>query len=139
VRGKRALVRNREVIEPLRDNTRTLADHYRRKLKRYSIYRRTVTDHLLERIFTDERSAERELRASTLLRAHRSGLVRAAMRELNAERYSVEQILRMMIERAEKLHLWVRGSRRDSLRHSRWMVVYLTRLYEQGESPTLAL
>ena len=139
VRGKRAPVRNREVIEPLRDNARTLADHYRRKLKRYSIYRRTVTDHLLDRIFTDEKSAGRDLRASTLLRAHRAGLVRSAMRELHAERYSVEQILRMMIERAEKMRLWVRGSRRDSLRHSRWMVVYLTRLYEQGESPTLAL
>ena len=35
--------------------------------------------------------------------------------------------------------LWVRGSRRDALRHARWMVVYLTRLYAQGESPTLAL
>ena len=139
VRGRRAPVRNREVIEPLRDNTRTLADHYRRKLKRHNIYRRTVTDHLLERIFTDERAREREVRASRLLRAHRSGLVNSAMRELGAERYCVEQILRMVIERADKLRLWVRGTQRDALRHSRWMVVYLTRLYAQGESPTLAL
>ena len=139
VRGKRAPVRNREVIEPLRDNTRTLADHYRRKLKRHNIYRRTVTDHLLERIFTDERAREREVRASTLLRAHHSGLVSSAMRELGAERYCVEQILRKVIERAEKLQLWVRGTQRDALRHSRRMVVYLTRLYAQGESPTLAL
>jgi hypothetical protein len=139
VRGKRAPVRNREVIEPLRDNTRTLADHYRRKLKRHNIYRRTVTDHLLERMFTNERAAGRDLRASTLLRTHRASLVGAAMRELDAQRYSVEQILRMVIQRAEKLRLWVRGSQRDALRHSRWMVVYLTRLYAQGESPTLAL
>ena len=45
----------------------------------------------------------------------------------------------MVIGRAEKLRLWVRGTQRDALRHSRWMVVYLTRLYAQGESPTLAL
>ena len=115
VRGKRAPVRNREVIEPLRDNTRTLADHYRRKLKRHNVYRRTVTDHLLERIFTDERAREREVRASTLLRAHRARLVNSAMRELGAERYCVEQILRMVIERAEKLRLWVRGTQRDAL------------------------
>jgi hypothetical protein len=139
VRGKRAPVRNRDVIEPLRDNKRTLADHYRRKLKRYSIYRRTVTDHLLDRIFTDERSAGRDLRACTLLRTHRAGLVSSALRELDTERYCVEQILRMVIERSEKLRLWVRGSQRDALRHARWMIVYLTRLYEQGESPTLAL
>ena len=43
------------------------------------------------------------MRASTLLRAHRSGLVNSAMRELGAERYSVEQILRIVVERAEKL------------------------------------
>jgi hypothetical protein len=139
VRGKRAPVRNRDVIEPLRDNKRTLADHYRRKLKRYSIYRRTVTDHLLDRIFTDEKSAGRDLRAATLLRTHRAGLVSSALRELDSERYCVEQILRMVIERSEKLRLWVRGSQRDALRHARWMIVYLTRLYEQGESPTLAL
>jgi hypothetical protein len=139
VRGKRAPVRNRDVIEPLRDNKRTLADHYRRKLKRYSIYRRTVTDHLLDRIFTDEKSAGRDQRACTLLRTHRTALVSSAMRELDTERYCVEQILRMVIERSEKLRLWVRGSQRDALRHARWMIVYLTRLYEQGESPTLAL
>ena len=44
-------------VEPLRENTRTLADHYRRKLRRYSMYRRTVTDHLLERVFTAERTS----------------------------------------------------------------------------------
>ena len=55
VRGTRPPVRNREVVEPLRENTHTLADHYRRKLRRYSMYRRTVTDHLLERVFTAER------------------------------------------------------------------------------------
>ena len=139
VRGERAPVRNREVIEPLSENKRTLADHYRRKLERYSIYRRTVTDHLLERMFASERPNARARRASTFLRAHSQGLVNSAMRELDQERYSVEQILRIILERAEKLRLWVRGSRRDALKHTRWMLVYLTRLYAQGESPRLSL
>jgi hypothetical protein len=139
VRDGRAPVRNREVVEPLRENTHTLADHYRRKLRRYSMYRRTVTDHLLERVFTAERVNTRARRASTFLRAHGLHLVNATMRELHAERYSVEQILRIAVERAEKLGVWVRGSRRDALRHARWMLVYLTRLYAQGESPRLAL
>jgi len=139
VRHTRAPVRNREVVEPLRENTSTLADHYRRKLRRYSMYRRTVTDHLLERVFTAERRNTRARRASTFLRAHSLSLVNATMRELRAERYSVEQILRIAVERAEKLGLWVRGSRRDTVRHARWMLVYLTRLYAQGESPRLSL
>ncbi len=139
VRNSKAPVRNRAVVEPLIDNKRTLADHYRRKLKRYNIYRRTVTDHLLERMFASERPNAHARRASTFLRAHSTALVSSAMRELDAERYSVEQILRMILERAEKLHLWVRGSRRDALKHTRWMLVYLTRLYAQGESPRLSL
>jgi hypothetical protein len=138
VRHTRAPVRNREVVEPLRENTHTLADHYRRKLRRYNMYRRTVTDHLLERVFTAERQ-RRAQRASTFLRAHSLSLVNATMRELHAERYSVEQILRIAVERAEKLGVWVRGSRRDALRHARWMLTYLTRLYAQGESPRLSL
>ena len=139
VRGTRPPVRNRLRIEPLADNTRTLADHYRRKLRRFSMYRRTVTDHLLERVFTPERLNARARRASTFLRAHSLELVNSTMRELHAERYSVEQILKIAVERAEKLGLWVRGSRRDASRHARWMLVYLTRLYAQGESPRLAV
>jgi hypothetical protein len=139
VRHSRPPVRSREVVEPLRDNTRTLAEHYRRKLARHNVYRRTVTDHLLERVFSAEKPRANARRASTFLRAHEVRLVKVTMRALGAERYSAEQILRMVVERAEKLRLWVRGNRREALRKSRWMVVYLTRLYAQGESPTLAL
>jgi hypothetical protein len=139
VRGKRPPVRNREVVEPLSENTLTLAEHYRRKLARHNAYRRTVTDHLLERVFAAEKQRAHARRASTFLRAHEGRLVKIAMRALGAERYSVEQILRIMVERSEKLGLWVRGSQRDALRHSKRVLVYLTRLYAQGESPTLAL
>ena len=55
------------------------------------------------------------------------------------ERYSIQQILRMLIERSESLKLFVRGSRRDALRHTRWMLERLARLYSQGETPKLRL
>ena len=112
---------------------------YRAKLRRYNMYRRTVTDHLLERVFIAERNGAKARRASTFLRANEESLIKATLRDTKAARYSVEQILRIAVERADKLGLWVRGSRRDALRAARWMVVYLTRLYAQGESPTLAL
>src|SRR4051812_31404453 len=112
VRDSRPPVRNREVIEPLREKTRTLAEHYRSKLRRYTMYRRTVTDHLLERVFTAERDGVKARRASTFLRAHEAALIKATLREFPAARYSIEQILRIAIERADKLALWVRGSRR---------------------------
>jgi hypothetical protein len=139
VRARRAPVRNREVVEPLRENTRTLADHYRRKLARHNRYRRTVTDHLLERAVAGTRPSPRAQRASTFLRASTPKLVDFALRVRVAERYGIEQILRIMIDRADKLGLWLRGSRRVALRQSRRMLVHLTRLYAQGESPRLSV
>jgi hypothetical protein len=139
VKDKRPPVRNREVIEPLSTNTTTLAEHYRRKLVRYSVYRRTVTDRLLERIFASERPRKNSSRAARLLRAESQLLIAATMRASGKDRYSVEQIMRIAIERSEKLGLWVRGNRRNALRYARWMLANLTNLYAQGESPRLSL
>jgi hypothetical protein len=139
VRRGRAPVRNREVVEPLRENTRTLGDHYRRKLARHARYRRSVTDRMLERVFSAERPSPRAQRASTFLRAHTPALAAFALRVRVAERYSIEQILKLVIDRADKLGLWLRGNRRLALKRSRRMLVHLTRLYAQGESPRLSL
>ena len=73
------------------------------------------------------------------MRANKNPLVNAVARELVMERYSLHQILRMLIERSESLKLYVRGSRRDALRHARWMLERLARLYSQGETPQLRL
>jgi hypothetical protein len=63
----------------------------------------------------------------------------AIAEEAGVERYTVQQIHRMVVERSEILKLHVRGSRRDALRHSRWMLLRLTRMYGQGETPHLSL
>jgi hypothetical protein len=139
VRGARAPVRNRIRIEPLDRNTGTLAQHYRRRLARNRRIRRGLADELLQRAFTPEPARKGVLRAATLLRAHQRELTGTVARALGAERYSVEQILRMLIERAEGLRLHVRGNRRDALRYSRWMLERLTGLYSQGETPHLPL
>lgn len=139
LRGKRAVVRNRVRIEPVDDNQRTLGEHYRRKLARYRRYRRGLTDVLLQKIFTMQRPRVRSARASTLLRGARRELVNGVVRDLGAERYSAFQVLRMIIERSEQLGLYVRGNRRDALRHSRWVLARLMRIYADGASPQLRL
>jgi hypothetical protein len=139
VRGRPAPVRNRTRIEPLELNTRTLAEHYRRRLARQQHFRRGLTDELLGRLFTTERQRRGAVRAATLLRAHKTHLVASVARELGMERYSVHQILRMLIERSESLQLFVRGSQREARRHARWMLERITRLYAQGETPHLPL
>lgn len=139
VRGKRAPVRNKIRIEPLEHNTRTLAEHYRRRLARNDVFRRGLADEILKRIFDTQRSRQGARRASSLMRANKNPLVNAVARELVMEPYSLYQILRMLIERSESLKLYVRGNRRDALRHSRWMLERLARLYSQGETPQLRL
>ena len=139
VRDRRPPVRNRLRIEPLEHNRRTLAQHYRRKLARNRLIRRGLADELLQRAFTPQRPPRRALRAATLLRGEVRRLGAGVARSLKSERYSVEQILRMLIERAEALQLYVRGNRRDALRYSRWMLERLTGLYSQGETPHLPL
>jgi hypothetical protein len=139
VRDRRAPVRNRTRIEPLEHNTRTLAQHYRRKLARNRLIRRGLADELLQRAFTPERRRRAAMRAAALLRVDSRRLTTAVARALDVEPYSVQQILRMLVERSDELQLYVRGNRRDALRYSRWMLERLTGLYSQGETPHLPL
>jgi Putative zinc-binding metallo-peptidase len=139
VRGKRPPVRSRARIEPLGSNTRTLAQHYRHKLARNQQFRRGLTDELLKKVFGPERRRRRAARAAALLRAERAMLSSAVSRQLGMELYSVQQILRMLIARSETLKLFVQGSRRDAVRHARWMLERIARLYSQGETPHLPL
>jgi hypothetical protein len=139
VRDTRAPVRNRTRIEPLEHNTRTLEQHYRRRLARDRQYRRGLADELLRRAFTAEPTRRGAVRAAALLRAHSRPLTAAVARTLRIEPYSVEQILRMLIARSERLKLCVRGNRRDALYYSRWMLERLSGLYSQGETPHMPL
>ena len=94
---------------------------------------------MLRRAFTAEPSRRGAVRAAALLRAHSRVLTAAVARALQIERYSVEQILRLLIARSERMKLHVRGNRRDALYYSRWMLERLTGLYSQGETPHLPL
>jgi hypothetical protein len=139
VRARPAPVRNRTRIEPLEQDTRTLAQHYRRKLAQNRQIRRGLADELLRRAITDERPRRQSVKAATLLRAQARPLTNSVARTLAIDSYSVEQVLRMLIERSEHLRLYVRGNQRDARRYSRWMLERLTGLYSQGETPHLSL
>ena len=139
VRERPAPVRIRTRIEPIDTNTRTLAQHYRRKTARYHQYRRSMVDAMLQWLFSLERPRKDAVRAATLLRAHQRALCVAVSRELGLPRYSVQEIMRTMIDRREALQLYIRGSRRDAVHVSRWLLERLVSLYSQGETPHIPL
>ncbi|HTX24597.1 MAG TPA: putative zinc-binding metallopeptidase [Steroidobacteraceae bacterium] len=137
IRGKTPPVKNRRRVDPIATDTRTLAEVYRRKLAHGRNQGRGLAEELLLRVFSVEPVRVGALRAATLLRSRKSALVAAAARELGMERYSVYQILRMLIERCDALKLHVRGTRRDAERHVRDILGRIARLYAQGETPHL--
>jgi len=139
VRGQRPPVRNRLRIEPIEHNTRTLAQYYRRKLAHNRKIRLGLADELVRRLFTAEPARKKAVRAATFLRSQEKPLIKAVAHELAMEPYSVQQILRMLIERCESLKLFVRGNRREAVHHARWMLERLASIYSQGETPLLPL
>jgi len=139
VRGRRAPVRNRLRIEPLEHNHRTLEQHYRRKLAHNRQIRRGLADELLKRAFTPQPARRARPKAASFLREASRTLAPSVARTLRIDPYSVEQVARMLVERSERLGLYLRGNQRDARRYSRWMLERLTGLYSQGETPHLAL
>ncbi len=139
VRERTAPVRNRRHVESIATDTRTLAEVYRDKLARRGNDRRGMIEELALKVFRARPAPRGALKASTLIRAMKSQLVNSVSRELKIERYSVYQLMRMIIERCDALKLHVRGNRRDAGRHVRWMLIRLARLYAQGETPHFPL
>jgi hypothetical protein len=139
VATRRPLVRRREQVEPLHANSRTLAQHYRRRELLRIHHRRGRTDELLRRIFASQRSRAGTPTAVALLRTHKKTLVRQLMRDCGVDRYNACQVLRRVTERAQSATLFQRGARRDVLRHVRWMLADLTRDNLQTSSLTLSL
>ena len=139
VRQSPPSVRNRSHVEPLDSQPAHAARTLPEKLARYSRIRRSDADLLLLRVFTVRPARPASPRASVLLRAGKRQLVASAAREAGVDRYTVYQVLRQAIARAAELGLHLRGSRRDALRHARWMLIRLVRLYGQGASPQIVL
>jgi len=139
VRGRRAPVRNRLRVEPLESNPRTLEQHYRRKLAHNRQIRRGLADELLKRAFTPQLTRRARPKAANFLREASRTLAPSVARAMRIDPYSVEQVARMLIERSERLGLYLRGNQRDARRYSRWMLERLTGLYSQRETPHLSL
>lgn len=116
IRGKRPLVNNREIVEPISENTCTLKEHYRRKRHRYRFDTPSAYDAWLKRTFGTRCAGVRCMRASTFVRQYRSQLARMLMRRSRLHPYLVHHVLRTVIERCRELDLVVEGPKREAKR-----------------------
>lgn len=116
LKGARAAVDNRERIEPLSEDTRTLAEHYRQKRARYQLERPDAYDLRLKRIFGKRSARRRHLRASTFVRRVRPQLERLLIRRSRLHPYLVHHVLRVVIQRCRDLDLVLETSQREAKR-----------------------
>jgi hypothetical protein len=117
-------VQARDVIDPLSQNKRTLREHYRRELARYSIESTTAFDRRLLRVFT-RRDHSHEVGAAALLRAERRYFIRALTEDARIHAYLVHNVMRAIIDRCRILDLTVRGSRRECRRAALSLVEHI--------------
>lgn len=132
-------VTDRTRIEAIADESRTLRQHYEYKLARYRMPRRSGADELLLKVFTTAPRRSSAAKAASVLRELRNPLRHQFSRTGAFSEYLVHQVLRLMIERCERLDLYLRGSRRDLKPHLVWVIARLAESYEERQLPRVAL
>ncbi len=137
--SQKPLVSDRSSIEDVTLETRTLRDHYEQKLARYRMPRRSGADELLLKVFTAAPRTRAAPKAASVLREMRILLRQQILRSGGFSEYLVHQVLRLMIERCERLGLYVRGSRRELNGQLLWVVARLAESYEDRKLPRVAL
>lgn len=116
LQGERPIVVNRELIEPLSENRRTLAEHYQRKRARYEFDKPEAYDLRLKRVFGKQRQDRRRMPAATFIRQVRPQLQRLLIRRSRLHPYLVHHVLRTVIHRCRELNLVVDTSQRQAKR-----------------------
>jgi hypothetical protein len=137
--GVKPSVVDRTRIEDVADEPGTLREHYRQKLARYRMPRRSGADELLLKVFTTAPRRRDSPKAASVLRDLRNPLRQQFVRTGAFSEYLVHQVLRLMIERCESLNLYLRGPRRELKPHLVWVIARLAESYEERQLPRVAL
>jgi hypothetical protein len=116
IRGEKPVVRNRELIEPLSENRRTLAEHYRLKRERYELDMPSAYDLRLKRVFGKRSESKRAIPASRFVRQCRPQLERFLIRRSRLHPYLVQHVLQTIMRRCRDLHLVLDTSQREAKR-----------------------
>jgi hypothetical protein len=103
--GQSAAVRSRRHVEPLREMRMTLRQHYREKKRRYLDEWPEFYDNELRKLFSDDERYKARPTAASFLRAIRPELRRTVASWTGTHPYTIDQVLRDMIDRCKELRL----------------------------------
>ncbi|MFA9479232.1 putative zinc-binding metallopeptidase [Phycisphaerales bacterium AB-hyl4] len=105
IAGEPAPVRSRLQIEPLSQITRTLRQHYRRKHMHYADEFPDFYDSDLRKLFSEEPQYKLRPTAASFLRRIRPELRDTVANWTGTPAYTIDQVLRDMIDRCKELKL----------------------------------
>jgi hypothetical protein len=105
--GKRPAAGGRGEVEPLSRITKTLREHYRKKRGHYSFQWPAYYDRDLKRTFSAEARHAAHQSAVSLLKRHRRELRHLVADVTGIHHYTVDQLLKSMIDRCKVLRLRV--------------------------------
>jgi hypothetical protein len=139
VAGQRPQVRSRRHIEPLRQSRITLRRHYSQKQRRYRSDAPDIYDRDLRRLFPE--SAGRRDRGSAAAFLRRVGPeIREAVAEWTGQyQYTIDQVLRDMIDRCKDLKLRLKRPERELKMHAMLLVAVQIMNYLHGGHHRIAL
>lgn len=119
-------VRNREKVEPLSQLHMTLRQHYRRKRMHYADDFPDFYDADLRKLFSDEPRYKARPTAASFLRRIRPELRLTVARWTATHPYTIDQVLRDMIDRCKELKLRLSKSEPDTRREAFIMLTVQT-------------
>jgi len=105
-------VRSRRFVEPLKEIRTTLREHYAQKRDLYAVEWPAYYDRDLRRIFREDAPDKRRMAAAAFLRTWRTELSRTVGEVSGVPVYTVDHLLKTMIERCRALKLRLRSSPR---------------------------
>jgi hypothetical protein len=115
IAGKRPLITSRERVDPLRELSETLGDHYRKKQAFYAFEAPKTYDRDLYRLFSADPRHRRAPPASTFLRRHRAQVRKLVARWTGENQLTLDAVLDDMITRCRVHNLRAVGSERKLL------------------------
>ena len=102
---ERPLLTHRERVDPLREMTQTLAEHYRKKQALYTFATPKTYDRDLQRLFSADPARRRSMAASTFIRRHRAKIRQLVARWTGENQLTLDALLDDMIVRCRELKL----------------------------------
>lgn len=139
IAGAVPTIRTRRQIEPMRALKYTLGEHYRRKQRRYATEWPEFFDRELNRLFSNGHDNTKGESAAAFLRKMRPQIRQDVAQWTGVPPYTIDQVVRDMIDRCTELHLRVNMSKRDARTHAMLMVATQTMNFVHHGYPGVAI